>query len=583
MANSLMELYGGGMTGRPTNYQLGGRIARSNLERAVSRETRALKEAQEEAAKKKQKASALGQIGSIAGGAIGSIFGPVGTGIGAALGSQLGQSTYQGTDVGEGRFLTQDRQAVQEGVDEFKEGMLGRSAIAGLQAAIMPEFYKGVGKFAGDLAGGIADKGLGFLRGRFQTPVGELTKGSEIFMKDATAAGVNPFQDAISQLQSATSSVSGPPANPFTKSVIDSATNQGEMSFGQAFRQALDEGGLGSTFTFQGNPYLVEFADRDMGAMSSRRGGGLINMMREFQVGGLVEEEPSPFGNPPVLPTLPSGMGPMPVTPTGGGVGTFDEQGGAGSLALMQTPTNTTATTTTTTGRVGAGSIADTFDQIGGGTSLSAGVGTGDMRNVVVSGGMSGLEKQEGSGSITQGGGSVSDGTVVRGGVDSVVDPGDIQFDATDDSVGGRALLSQREIQGIGGIGPGNLGQVGGYGTAIGAQSALSQLGMQDIANDPRLQQYLSELPQFSQGYRQQFQDIQRGARQNLADLYAQQRMGGTGLGIGTGGQQFQQQLSGLAGDVAQRRRGVVEGFQSDLLSAIGDIERAGQFEFGSI
>ena len=43
MANSLMELYGGGMTGRPTNYQLGGRIARSNLERAVSRETRALK------------------------------------------------------------------------------------------------------------------------------------------------------------------------------------------------------------------------------------------------------------------------------------------------------------------------------------------------------------------------------------------------------------------------------------------------------------------------------------------------------------------------------------------------------------
>jgi len=560
MANSLMELYGGGMTGRPTNYQLGGRIARSNLERAVSRETRALKEAQEEAAKKKQKASALGQIGSIAGGAIGSIFGPVGTGIGAALGSQLGQSTYQGTDVGEGRFLTQDRQAVQEGVDEFKEGMLGRSAIAGLQAAIMPEFYKGVGKFAGDLAGGIADKGLGFLRGRFQTPVGELTKGSEIFMKDATAAGVNPFQDAINQLQSATSSVSGPPANPFTKSVIDSATNQGEMSFGQAFRQALDEGGLGSTFTFQGNPYLVEFADRDMGAMSSRRGGGLINMMQEFQVGGLVEEEPNPFGNPPVLPTLPSGMGPMPVTPTGGGT----------DIA-------------TTTGRVGAGSIADTFDQMGGDTSLSAGVGTGDMRDVVVSGGMSGLEKQEGSGSVTQGGGSVSDGTLVRGVFDRVVDPGDVQFDATDDSTDGSALLSQMEIQDIQGGGPGGLGQVGGYGTAIGAQSALSQLGMQDIANDPRLQEYLSELPQFSQGYRQQFQDIQRGARQNLANLYAQQRMGGTGLGIGTGGQQFQQQLSGLTGDVAQRRRGVVEGFQSDLLSAIGDIERMGQFEFGSV
>ena len=41
-----MELYGGGMTGRPTNYQLGGRIARSNLERAVQGEQRELQRKQ---------------------------------------------------------------------------------------------------------------------------------------------------------------------------------------------------------------------------------------------------------------------------------------------------------------------------------------------------------------------------------------------------------------------------------------------------------------------------------------------------------------------------------------------------------
>jgi hypothetical protein len=47
--------------------------------------------------------------------------------------------------------------------------------------------------------------------------------------------------------------------------------------------------------------------------------------------------------------------------------------------------------------------------------------------------------------------------------------------------------------------------------------------------------------------------------------------------------QQFQQRLAGLSGDVERRRRGVVEGFQSDLLSSISDIERLGEFEFGSV
>ena len=262
--------------------------------------------------------------------------------------------------------------------------------------------------------------------------------------------------------------------------------------------------------------------------------GGLIDMMQKFQVGGFVDEEPNPFGNAPTLPTLSSGL----VTPTN---------------------QNT----------IGASSIADTFDQMGGSTSLSAGMGTGDMSSVNVSGGLSGLEKREGSEGYAQTTGPLGDRRqnlqdVTRGGLDSVGNVDDVELEE-------------------GGVGPQNLGRIAGYGTAIGAQSALRQLGMLDVANDPRLQEYLDELPQFSQGYRQQLQDIRSGARENLANLYAQQRMGGTGLGVGTGMQQFQQQLAGLSGDVERRRRGVVEGFQSDLLSSISDIERLGEFEFGSV
>ncbi len=390
-----MELYGGGMTGRPTNYRLGGRIARSNLERAVNEERIELKEKQEEAARKQQKAGFLGQLGQIAGGAIGSIFGPVGTGIGAALGSQLGQSTYQGTDVGEGRFLTQSREDLQENVDDFKEGMLTRSAIAGLQAAIMPEFYKGVGEFAGD----IADKGLGFLRGRFQTPVG-LTEGSEIFMKNTTAAGVNPFQDAIEQLTSS--------------NLVN--TEESPLSFGQTFKQAADEGGIGSTFMFKGKPYLVEFADRDMNSMAGMRGGGLINMM-------------------------------LPQMQTGGAVNPY------------------------------------------------------------------------------------------------------------------------------------------GYGTMTDPLQALRQMGMGATADDPRLQQYLNELPQFGMGYAQQIGDIQTGGQQTLRDMRGQamQAAGQRGFsGSGIGQRQMATQLGDLRTDVARQRRGVIEGFQSDLLGAIRDIESAGEFTFNT-
>ena len=50
MANSLMELYGGGMTGKPTNYQLGGRIAKASRDRQRDSELRILEQLAERAA-----------------------------------------------------------------------------------------------------------------------------------------------------------------------------------------------------------------------------------------------------------------------------------------------------------------------------------------------------------------------------------------------------------------------------------------------------------------------------------------------------------------------------------------------------
>ena len=65
MANSLMELYGGGMVGKSTNYQLGGRIASAKRRRGFQGEMRELREKQEASNRRKKKSGFLGSIGSL--------------------------------------------------------------------------------------------------------------------------------------------------------------------------------------------------------------------------------------------------------------------------------------------------------------------------------------------------------------------------------------------------------------------------------------------------------------------------------------------------------------------------------------
>ena len=122
------------------------------------------------------------------------------------------------------------------------------------------------------------------------------------------------------------------------------------------------------------------------------------------------------------------------------------------------------------------------------------------------------------------------------------------------------------------------------YGTAMDPLLALRQIGFSDIADDPRLQQYLSDLPQFGMGYAQQLGDIQTAGQSNLANLRGQatQMAGQSGFAAsGAGQRQVASALDSLRTDTARQRRGVIEGFQGDLLSAIRDIEQTAGFNFG--
>ena len=126
-------------------------------------------------------------------------------------------------------------------------------------------------------------------------------------------------------------------------------------------------------------------------------------------------------------------------------------------------------------------------------------------------------------------------------------------------------------------------GQVG-YGTATDPLQALEQMGMGDVADDPKLEKYMEDLPQFTMGYKQQLGDVTAGGRAGLMDISQQARtqQAGTGFAGGGAGAVGQAQArKSLERGVATGRRGVVEGYQADLLSALADIEAKGGFEFG--
>jgi len=122
-----------------------------------------------------------------------------------------------------------------------------------------------------------------------------------------------------------------------------------------------------------------------------------------------------------------------------------------------------------------------------------------------------------------------------------------------------------------------------GYGTATDTLGALKQMGMAGIAADPKLAQYMGDLPQFSMGYEQQLGDIKTGAQAGLFGLAGPMGPAATSFaGEGASGVAKQTARKGIEEQYGTQRRGVVEGYQADVLAGIRDIERKGEFEFQS-
>jgi len=472
MANSLMELYGGGMVGNRTNYQLGGRIAASRRRRDYQGEMRELDRAAREAQRKQSRASSLGNILGTVGGLAGSLI-PipgVGTAVGAALGSAIGgglgrlagESTYQGTKVQGGKYARESRENLQGSVDDFKSSMGERALGQGLRS--------GFGTFIS--SGGIGETKDFLARkygidpgGRFASKVTEqgIADNPFLAMEDANidmsvAAEDGILQDLTNdQLRDFLPSNYDPlptpvrPNIPMVPENVDMLSNQTmEIIDLEDYPQVYELQDLLS------RPTTDPRFDTDF---YNFKGGGMVNMMPKYEYGGFVKEREKER---------------------------FD---------AMNTPTS-----------------------------------FGSQPNLI----------GENSG-----------------------------FTSRATSVGGNIGMPIQNNY--------------GYGTATSAAGALRQMGMEDVLNDPRFAEFADDLPQFSMGYQQQIGDIQTGGQQAAQQLRTRQRQLGSGFtGFGAGQTQLQQNFRNLGTDMQRQQRGVIEGFQADLLSAVGDIEAKGQFEFGS-
>ena len=123
-----------------------------------------------------------------------------------------------------------------------------------------------------------------------------------------------------------------------------------------------------------------------------------------------------------------------------------------------------------------------------------------------------------------------------------------------------------------------------GYGTATDPLQALSQMGMQDVADDPRLKDYMEDLPKFEMGYKQNIGDIMAGGQSSYKDIAEQTRTRKTGSGFqssGAGTAGVASARKGIQSGVETGRRREVESFQGDLLSAIDRIQSEAGITFG--
>ena len=484
MANSLIELYGGGMAGKSNNYQLGGRIASAKRRRDYQGEMRDLRKKAEEAAKRQRRASGWGNVLSTVGGIAGSFIpipgvgtalgASLGTALGAGLGRLAGESTYKGVNVGGGKYAQETRGDVQRGSDDYQRSMGERALAQGLKSGLTKFVTAGGGdylkaKFIPAEAMPVDTQAIEAAKSAYAetTPL-DITspRVAAFFDPNSIAAQQTAAKEATKQWAQGVRA-QGLADNPWLNETVDEFWSQ------VPYDETSQTTGIGG--------YLQQLAPSEgFSTNFGFRGGGLIGMtMPQYENGGIVKER-------------------------------YDAMNRPTSFSNQANPAG------------GFGVNLD-WSHIWNNPNVWAGAGR--------SGGVGG--------------------------------------------VGG--------VSGVGG-GP-SAPYTPGYGTATDTTGALRQMGMAGVALDPRLQQYMGDLPDFQMGYAQQIGDIYTGARQAARGMRGQQMQaaGQRGFaGSGIGQRESQQAVGDLRTDVARQRRGVVEGYQADLLSAIGDIEQKGEFEFGT-
>ena len=543
-----MELYGGGMVGKSNNYQLGGQIARSRRGREYQVELADLKRKAERDADRR---GFLGKVGSFAKLA-GNLVLP---GVGDILGTAV-ESTYKPRDYSGGKYAQDIRDDLTQQSEDFKSSVFERGVVGGLQTALMPEVYSGIKEELG--------KGVDYLKGLRGPEASAIEQGSGLYQGAGLMGGnlMSPeraIPDRVGSLEAPSFAPGfGQSASPFK-------LDAGDMLSGGKFPAVQGAGKLSASAakslqdraaSFIDPSSYTPFSDMILESISETPLGDFTSsgMSSQFPSSNNLAAQAGYYG-----PYFNRQGGMIPKYPHGGPVHTNMS---AEALANMSTEearkaAQQTSTVTDYAGTAKSPMSTQTPKTMGGIdtealSQLSAsGFNMGDFLGGSVLGDGSGVDLGIGTGlGFTPGTGTgTGTGTAGATGGASVTDPS---------------------------------GTYGGYGTAIDPIAALGQMGMGNIASDPRLQEYLKDLPQFGMGYQQQFGDVQAGGRQALSQMYAAQRnMGGGFAGAGAGAQAFGQQYSGLLGEQARKRRGVVEGFQSDLLSSIRDIEEKGDFTFG--
>ena len=534
-----MELYGGGMLGKSNNYQLGGRIPKYPLGGQIAGSRRGreykveLEGLRQKAERDAERKGFLGKVGSLAR-VGGNLIVP---GLGDVFKTGI-ESTYKSKDYSGGKYAKNLRDDLTQQSEDFKSSVLERGLVGGLQTALMPEVYSGLKKELGKgaewlkglrgseasataaQAADIAGAAPEFAAGYGTAPVHEGMTASGLGLSGPPQLGAAPsmaMQDFGSSMAGKLSTIPSEVSS-FSPEMLG---NQAMSSFGDTSLGDFSSAGLPSQFASANDLMAQSGYYGPPSPQYLNRQGGMIPMM---PAGGLISEENLNPGQPP-SPTPP--LSPMAGTASGNQTNQYGV-----NLGALQGLTDS----------------GFNMGNVTGGALFGKGAGLSNIVSNPVGALGSGITGAGTTGAGTTGAGTTGAGTTGTGTT--------------------------------GGSDPS--GTYSGYGTAIDPMAALGQMGMGDVANDPRLQEYLKDLPQFSQGYQQQFGDVQSGGRQALSQMYANQRnMGGGFAGAGAGAQAFGQQYGGLMGDQARQRRGVVEGFQSDLLSSISDIEDKAGFTFG--